>query len=172
MKKQDLNTTEYNDYIAIYINKIKDQTELISGYKDDKKMIIDFFTSLPKEKLEYRYQPEKWSIKEVFQHIIDSERIFMYRLLRIARNDTTALAGFDQDVFIKPSGADQKSLKNLLIEFEITRMYSLNILESLSDANLKNMGTVSDAPISARACAFLLLGHSIWHINILKERYL
>ena len=172
MKKQDLNNTEYNDYIAIYIDKIDDQTELISGYKDDKKMIIDFFTSIPKEKLAYRYLPEKWSIKEVFQHMIDSERIFMYRLLRIARNDKTALAGFDQNIFIKPSGADEKSLDTLLIEFETTRMYSLNILESLSDVNLKNMGIVSDAPISARACAFLLLGHSIWHVDILKERYL
>lgn len=172
MKKQDLNTTEYNDYIGGYIAKIDNSTELLAGYEVDKKMIIDFFTSVPKEKLEYRYAPEKWSIKEVFQHIIDTERIFMYRLFRIARNDKTALPGFDQEIYIKPSGADAKSLDALVKEFEITRAYSINVLESLSDTNLQNMGTVSESPISARACAFLLLGHSIWHIDVLKERYL
>jgi len=172
MKKQDLNTTEYNDYIAGYINKIDDNTELLSGYEADKKKIIDFFSTIPENKLTYRYQPEKWSVKEVFQHIIDTERIFMYRLLRIARNDKTPLPGYDQDIFIEPSGANEKSLEVLLKEFEITRTYSINILESLSTTNLKNMGVVSESPISARACAFLLLGHSFWHIEIIKERYL
>lgn len=172
MKKQDLNTNEYNDYIAGYINKIADNITIKEGYENDKSMIIDFFSSIPEEKLEYRYQPEKWSIKEVFQHIIDTERVFTYRLLRIARNDKTALPGYDQDIFIKPSGADDKSLATLLKEFTITREYSINLLNSLSDANLKNMGTVSDSAISARACAYLLLGHSIWHIEIIKERYL
>lgn len=172
MKKQDLNTTEYNDYIAGYINKIEATTELLPGYEADKKMVIDFFIAVPKDKLEYRYAPEKWTIKEVFQHIIDTERIFMYRLFRIARNDKTALPGFDQDIYIEPSGANAKSLDDLITEFTITRAHSINVLQSLSDKNLKNMGTVSDSPISARACAFLLLGHSIWHIDVLKERYL
>lgn len=172
MKKQDLNTNEYNDYIAGYINKIDDNLELMKGYEDDKNMIVDFFTAVPKEKLEYRYAEGKWSIKEVFQHIIDTERIFMARLLRIARNDKTALPGYDQDIYIEPSGADAKSLDALLTEFNITRAYSINLLESLSEENLHDMGIVSESPISARACAFLLLGHSIWHIEILKERYL
>lgn len=172
MKKEDLNTTEYNEYIGGYIHKLNDATELLTGYQEDKKMIIAFFTSVPNNKLTYRYQPEKWSVKEVFQHIIDTERIFMYRLLRIARNDKTALPGYDQDIFIEPSGANAKSIDVLLKEFEITRAYSINVLESLTDANFKNMGTVSGSQISARACAFLLLGHSIWHIEVLKERYL
>lgn len=172
MKKQDLNTTEYNDYIGGYINKLDDTTELLTGYEEDKKMIIDFFTSIPEDKLSYRYETEKWSVKEVFQHIIDTERVFIYRMLCIARTDKTNFPGYDQNLYIKPAGADSKTLDALLTEFKITRAYSINILESLSDAHLKNIGTVSDSPISARACAFLLLGHSIWHINVLKERYL
>ena len=172
MKKQDLNTAEYNDYIGGYLSRVDGSTELLKGYEEDKKMIIDFFTSVPKDKLTYRYAPEKWSVKEVFQHIIDTERIFIYRLLRIARNDKTALPGYDQDIYIAPSSADNKTLNALLKEFEITRAFSVNILESVSDTDLQNMGTVSESPISARACAFLLLGHSIWHIEVLKERYL
>lgn len=171
MTRQELNSEEYNEYYARYIDVVAKDIDLKTGFEKDKKMIIDFFSSLPKEKLTYRYQPEKWSVKEILQHIIDTERIFMYRLLRIARKDTTALAGFDQDIFIEPSQADTKTLEELLHEFTSTRLYSINLINSISNVNLKNMGTASDSPISARACAFILLGHSIWHINIIKERY-
>jgi hypothetical protein len=172
MIKQDLQQTEYNEYFGKYIGKVSENTELITGFENDKKMVIDFFTGVPKDKLEYRYEAKKWSIKEVLQHIIDTERIFMYRLLRIARKDTTALAGFDQDIYIDPSQANNKTLETLIHEFTITRMYSLNLINSISDENLQNIGTASDSTVSARACAFILLGHSIWHIDIIKERYL
>lgn len=172
MIKQDLKPTEYNEYYKRYIDKVTDNTELKSGFEADKKMVIDFFSSVSVDKLEYRYQPEKWSIKEVLQHIIDTERIFMYRFFRIARKDTTPLAGFDQDVYIDPSGANDKSIEELIHEFTVTRLYSMNIINSVSDENLQNMGTASDSPVSARACAFILLGHSIWHIDVIKQRYL
>lgn len=172
MKKQDLKLIEYNEYYQRYIDKVNDNTELKTGFEIDKKMVLDFFSSVPKEKLTYRYQPEKWSIKEVLQHIIDTERIFMYRFFRIARKDTVALAGFDQDVYIKPSGADTKSIEELLHEFTVTRLFSINLLNSITEENLSNMGTASNSPVSARACAFILLGHSIWHIEVIKERYL
>lgn len=172
MTKQELNSAEYNEYYARYIDKVSNTTYLKAGFEEDKKMVIDFFSSVPKEKLAYRYQPQKWSMKEILQHIIDTERIFMYRLLRIARKDTTALAGFDQDIFIEPSEAHSKSIEELLHEFTTTRLYSINLINSISDANLKNMGTASNTSISARACAFILLGHSIWHIDVIKERYL
>ena len=172
MIKQDLKASEYNEYYARYIDKVSNNTELISGLEADKKMVIDFFASVSKEKLEYRYQPEKWTIKELLQHIIDTERIFMYRLLRIARKDTTPLAGYDQDIYIEPSEANSKSLEELAHEFAVTRLYSINLINSISDENLMNLGTASNTTVSARACAFILLGHSIWHIEIIKERYL
>mgnify|MGYP000126732437 CR=1 FL=1 len=172
MIKAELKSNEYNAYYERYISLVSNETTLINGLVKDKEMVINFFSSIPKDKLEYRYQPEKWTVKELLQHIIDTERIFMYRLLRIARRDETALAGFDQDIYVAPSNANNKSLKNLLEEFSITRMYSLNLINSISDENLKNSGTASDSPVTARACAFILLGHSVWHIDIIKERYL
>ncbi len=172
MIKQDLKSTEYNEYYERYINKVSDNTELATGFEDDKKMVIDFFSSIPNEKLEYRYQPEKWSIKEVLQHIIDTERIFMYRFFRIARKDTTPLIGFDQDVYIEPSEANEKTIEALLHEFTVTRLNSINLINSISEENLSNMGEASNSPVSARACAFILLGHSVWHIEVIKERYL
>ena len=172
MIKKDLQLTEFNEYYLRYVNKVSDNTELKSGLEKDKKMVIDFFSSVPKEKLEYRYLPEKWTIKELLQHIIDTERIFMYRLLRISRKDSTALAGFDQDIYVEPSEANSKTIEKLIHEFTITRLYSINLVHSISNANLMNMGTASNSTVSARACAFILLGHSIWHIEIIKERYL
>ncbi|WP_431165278.1 DinB family protein [Tenacibaculum halocynthiae] len=172
MTVQDLQQTEYNEYYSRYINKVLKDTSLIKGFEDDRKMVVDFFLSVPENKLEYRYQPEKWTIKELLQHIIDTERIFIYRFLRISRNDKTALAGFDQDIYIDPSMANNKSLEELINEFNSTRSYSINLIESISDENLKNIGTASDSTISARACAFILLGHSVWHIEVIKERYL
>lgn len=172
MLKQDLKITEYNEYFSRYINKVANNTSISKGFEEDKNMVINFFSSIPKGKLEYRYQPEKWSIKEVLQHIIDTERIFMYRFLRIARNDKTALAGFDQNIYISPSQANSKSLEELIHEFTTTRLYSINLINSISENNLQNIGTASESQISARACAFILLGHSIWHIEIIKERYL
>lgn len=172
MKKQELKPTEFNDFYARYLSKIPDNTSLKKGFEDDKEAIIKFFSSISKDKLAYRYQPEKWSIKEVFQHIIDTERIFMYRLLRIARKDTTPIEGFDQNIYIKPSGADKKTIEALLEEFRITRLYSINLLNSISSDNLCNIGVANSSPTSARACAFILLGHSVWHMDIIKERYL
>lgn len=172
MKKSDLKATEYNEYYARYVDKVSNSTELKKGFEDDKKMVIDFFSTIPKEKLEYRYKPEKWTIKELLQHIVDTERIFMYRLLRIARKDTTKLSGYDQDIYIEPSEANNKTLEELLHEFTVTRLYSINLINSISNKNLTNLGTASNTTISARACAFIMLGHSIWHIEIIKERYL
>ena len=172
MKKQELKSNEYNEYYGRYVDLVSNETELILGLEADKKMVLDFFSSVPKDKLEFRYQPQKWTIKELLLHIIDTERIFMYRLLRIARKDKTALAGFDQDIYVEPSEANTKSIEDLLHEFSVTRLYSINLINNISDENLLNLGTASDSPVSARACAFILLGHSIWHINIIKERYL
>ncbi len=172
MLKKELKENEYNEFYSRYINLVDDNVELISGYEDGKKMVIDFFNSIPKSKLEYRYAENKWTIKEIIQHIIDTERIFMYRFLCISRNDKTALPSYNQDDYIAPSDPNHKSIDTLIEEFKITRLYSQNLIKSISKNNFNNIGTVSNSLISARACAFLSLGHSICHINIIKERYL
>lgn len=172
MTKKELTSAEYNEYFANYLNLVKDETELISGYKNDEEYVINFFSSIPKEKLTYRYADGKWSIKEVLQHLIDTERIFMYRFFRIARNDKSPLMGFEQDDYINPSEADNKTLDELIEEFKISRQFSINLIKSIPKKHLSNIGIASNNNVSARACAFILLGHSIWHINIIKERYL
>ncbi len=172
MKKQELNPNEYDIYYKRYIDKLDDKTELIQGFIDGKTQLVSFFKSIPENKLNFRYQPEKWSIKEILQHLIDTERIFMYRCFRIARQDTTALAGYDQEIYIKPSNADNKSLDDLLNEFIINRNNSIALLQSLNDNDLSFIGNANGGKISARAAAFIIPGHDIWHTQVIKEKYL
>jgi len=167
-----INPSEYNDFYRGYMNSLPENLELINGYITGKEQMIRFFKSIPKEKLNYQYQPQKWTVKEVIQHIIDTERILMYRCFRIARNDQTPLSSFEENSYIKPSGANNKSISALINEYETNRNNSITLIKSLSDENLKFIGVASNSPLSARAIAFITLGHEIWHTTILKERYL
>lgn len=172
MTNENITTSEVNSYFKKYFDLISKETDLLSGYRSGMQGLLEFFRNIPSEKLDYRYSPEKWSIKEVLQHIIDTERIFMYRILRIGRGDKTELMGFDQDIYIKPSNADKKSGESLLKEYETQREASITLLESLSDDDLKQVGIASGSKMSARAGAFTILGHEIWHMKIITERYL
>ena len=172
MIKASINTNEYHEYYSRYLDLIDQNTELIEGYQKGKNEMIALINSVPEEKMTFRYQSEKWSIIELIQHLIDTERVFMYRCFRIARNDSTKLAGFEQDDFVKPSEADLKSKAEILEEFSINRDNSISLLKSLSDKNLCFIGNANGGNASARSVAFTVLGHDMHHINIIKERYL
>jgi uncharacterized damage-inducible protein DinB len=172
MNTSQLNPSEYHDFYKTYIDMIPDNLELIEGYKRGLKLYEEFFQDLSVDKLYYKYAEGKWTVAEVMQHVIDTERIFMYRCFRFARHDNTPLAGFDQDIYIKPSGANNKTLDSLLEEYLITRQNSIVILKSLSEHDLSFMGNTDGKAMSARAAAFAVLGHELWHLKILKERYI
>ncbi|MEE9364044.1 MAG: DinB family protein [Cellulophaga sp.] len=171
MTTSEVQGAEYNSYYKRYIDLVGERS-LKEGFEIGENTTVNFFKAIPEDKLEYRYAEGKWSIKEVLQHIVDTERVFMYRCFRIARRDKTALAGFDQDLYIEPSNADQKSLDALLEEYIITRKATSLLVTSLTDDDLRFLGVASDSIISARAAAFIIQGHEIWHMNIIKERYL
>ena len=172
MKKLDVKTTEFNSYYQRYIDKLSNSTELRSTLVSGKHKVMTFFKTIPSDKLSYKYDKDKWTVKEVFQHIIDTERIFIYRCLRIARKDNTPLSGFDQNIYIEPSGANQKLIEDLLNEYETTRNNSIAIVNSLTDEDLCFIGKASGNNLSARAAAFIILGHDSWHIDVLKDNYL
>ncbi|WP_299438586.1 DinB family protein [uncultured Aquimarina sp.] len=172
MRITDLDTQEYDQYYARYINKLSPELDLREGFQVGKKTAIQFFETIPLDKQEYRYEKEKWSIKEIFQHLIDTERVFMNRCFRIARNDKTSLAGFDQNIYIEPSGANNKTMDSLINEFNIVRQSSIVFLESVNNSHLECIGTANGGNMSARAAAFTIIGHEIWHMDIIKERYL
>ncbi|MGE5943440.1 MAG: DinB family protein [Flavobacteriales bacterium] len=172
MQVSDLQPEEFSKNNSRYLDVLPRDLELIKSFKDDYEAILNLYQSMPSDKLDYRYAEGKWSLKEVFQHIIDTERIFIYRCFRIARHDKTPLPGFEQDDYNLPSGADEKSLEALMEEFKAVRQNSIVLLKSLNDTDLKFIGIVNGNPISARAAAFNIIGHNRWHINIINERYL
>ena len=135
-------------------------------------VILDFFKNIPFDKISYRYAENKWNIKEMLQHIIDTERIFAYRALRIARHDKTPLPGFDEKSYAAAVNADERSWEILMNEFEAVRKSSDLLLQSFTEDQLQQSGTTSNEPNTVKAISFVVYGHILHHINILKERYL
>ncbi len=172
MNRTNINEKEINSYFFQYIEKVDESMHLLDAYLSGRRQTIAFFENIPSEKYNYRYEEGKWSIKEVLQHLIDTERIFAYRILRISRGDKTSLQGFDQDIYIEPSGASRKTMENLLSEYRATRQSSIALLKSLKDEDLEHVGTASNDKMSARGAAFVIPGHDTWHIEVIKERYL
>lgn len=172
MTIKDLQPREFDPYYGQYIHKLRDDHTLIESFEAGKETMSSFFKDIPPEKHEYCYAENKWSCKEILQHLIDTERMFMYRCFRIARNDKTELAGFDQNIYVEPSRANQKTMNDLLAEFQIVRDGSISLLNSLTPNDLKNIGTANGGHMSARAAAFTITGHEIWHKDIIVDRYL
>ncbi|MCR9290493.1 MAG: DinB family protein [Bacteroidetes bacterium] len=162
---------EYWDYYQTYTNKVEGN-DALKTLTDAKSKTIAFLKNLSEKQWNYRYTDNKWSIKEVLLHIIDTERIFAYRALRIARNDKTPLMGFEQDDYIQYNYADNRSSESIIEEYESVRNATLTLFQSMNDESLAFSGTASENPATARALMFIMAGHEIHHLNILKERYL
>ncbi|HEY6327909.1 MAG TPA: DinB family protein [Blastocatellia bacterium] len=120
----------------------------------------------------YRYEPGKWSLREVVGHIIDSERVFAYRAMRFARADQTELAGFEQDDYVAAANFDSRPWPELLSEFEIVRRSSVLLFGGFDREAWLRRGAANNNPMSVRAGAYLIAGHELHHMRIIRERYL
>lgn len=117
------------------------------------------------------YAPEKWTVKDILQHVIDNERIFCYRALRFARNDSTQLPGYDEQLFGQTAEAFQRSVDDLLNEFALVRHASIALFKSFNEEMLMRKGICFNKEITVAAIGFVIAGHPIHHLNVLKERY-
>ena len=120
---------------------------------------------------DHRYAPGKWSVKEVLGHVIDTERIFSYRALRIARNDQTPMEGFEQDDYVKYGPFAQCSLAALVEEFKSVRLATLSLFRGLDEAAWVRRGVANKNEVSVRAIAYIIAGHELHHKKILQEKY-
>ncbi|MBD0331217.1 MAG: DinB family protein [Chitinophagaceae bacterium] len=168
MPKPDLQKVPafYHSYVTLV--KQDNISKAFSKHSD----AISFLKKIPKKKWDYRYAEGKWSIKQLIQHVIDAERIFSYRALRIARKDTTPLPAFDEEKFAAVSKADKRTKKDLIRELETVQQSSRRLFESFDEEQLQAGGTVSNNSIDVNAIGFVIIGHTLHHLNILKERYL
>ena len=164
-------TDEYAPYYERYIALVPtgDIIQTLNGQMSD---TLNLLSSLTDEKANHRYSPEKWSIKEVIGHIIDSERVFAYRALRFARNDKTPLPGYEQDDYVKNGNFDNRQLSDLAREYEHVRASSIELLRQLSEEAWNRRGTANNAEASVRAIAWIIGGHELHHKDVIRKRYL
>ena len=168
---KNLQTNEYVPYQMNYIKLVSDQN-ILKGLINQKEEMIHFFKSIPVFKQEYKYEEGKWTIKDLLLHLIDAERIFTYRALRIARNDKTALPGFEENDYVITANANNREYESLLAEYESVRNATISLFETLSGEDLLRLGTASNCSVSVRAIGYIALGHELHHKNVILERYL
>lgn len=171
MKISRPNPDEYAPYYETYVSKVNTD-DPIKELRQERKELVKFFSVLKKKQLKYRYAPGKWSLKEILGHIIDGERVFCYRALRFARNDQTELPGFDENAFAAENRADQRKLKSLLAEYSAVRNATIELFESMNEEELMRSGVASGKTMSVRGLLYVILGHQLHHIGIIKDRYL
>lgn len=163
--------SEYAVYYEKYVGLVPggDFLEILD---EQHATLVRLLSPLTESQADFRYAPDKWSIKEVVGHINDAERIFAYRLLRIGRGDETPLPGFDQDPYITTGNFGARKLSDLLDEFSSIRKASVTLVRSLDDKAWMRRGTASQKEITALALGFIIAGHERHHRIILEERYL
>src|SRR5690606_257418 len=172
MKLSSLSKSEYHPYYEIYMSGLNSDIDLLEELEASHHYFIKFVQDIPMEKHDYRYDVGKWTIKEIIQHLIDCERIFAYRALRFSRNDKTELPGFDENHYAANCEANQRHLKDLLMEFSLVRHSTLALFRSFSKETLQRKGRANQVEISVRALGFMIIGHQEHHKKVFQERYL
>src|SRR5215813_1837221 len=163
-------STEYAPYYGTYISLVTTD-DILGALESQQLQTSQLLAPRTERDGNFRYAPGKWSIKEVVGHLSDSERIFSYRALRIARGDQTPLPGFEQDDYIKNGNFAEQSLADLVQEYGLVRVATLALLRSFNAEAWVRRGTASDKPVTVRALAFIIAGHELHHRELLKERY-
>lgn len=162
--------SEFQKYVQRYLDLIPTENWLeelkISGEKT-----LEIYQNLSEENSNFAYAEGKWTLKELLQHLIDAERIFVYRALRFARKDQTELPGWDEEEYAKHYFASDRTLKSLVDEFEAVRKSSVIFFENLNPEQLAATGTANGNRISVETIAKLVVGHNLHHLNIISERY-
>ncbi|MCM4157402.1 DinB family protein [Gramella sp. AN32] len=172
MKAEDLAQDEIGDFYWDYIRLNEKEESLNDLLVSNQEKVIDFFQEIPEGKWKYRYAEDKWTILEVLQHLIDTERIFQYRALAIARKEQTSLPGYDHNSYVNFSEANKRNPSDLIEEFKYVRSSGLYLFRNFNGVMLKNRGNMNGNNATPGAIGFVICGHALHHRNIIKERYL
>jgi len=158
-------------YFQNYINQVKEDN-LQDALKNQRDDIEHFYSSIPEEKTNSGYAEGKWSLKELLQHIIDTERIFNYRALAFARGEQASLPGFDENDYATNSNANERNWKDLCEELKVVRRSTEILFNSFSEKALQSSGLANNNPTSVMAMGFISVGHFNHHKKVVEERYL
>jgi hypothetical protein len=163
--------TEYSHFYGTYVQEVP-RTNIIEYLNAQMHEFYTFINSIPGDKLFEVYEEGKWSIKQIIGHIIETERIFSYRALRLSRGDNTPLPGFDQDHYVAASNYEERSMANLANEYLAVRIATVHLLQNMTGEMVQKSGNASNADFTVRAIAYIIAGHQQHHYNIIREKYL
>jgi len=162
---------EYGEYYQAYIELTRG-VDYLQNLQDSGDQLIAYMQSLDNSKWDYTYAKDKWTVKQVIQHLIDCDVVFLYRALTVVRGDTeTSLPGFDQEVFAKNSLGDTTRPKEIIEMFRNLRSLTISMFKGFDNARLDKKGKANGNPVTPLSVAFIIAGHTYHHLNILKEKY-
>jgi DinB superfamily len=161
---------EYAAYYETYISLVPGD-DIAAALETQRVHTMQLFAGRSEREGNFRYAPDKWTVKDVLGHITDSERILVYRALRIARGDRTPIEGFEQDDYVRGAGFNERAIANLVEEYADVRSATLALFRSLSNEAWLRRGTANKNEVSVRALAYMTAGHELHHRQILEERY-
>jgi DinB superfamily len=162
---------EYAPAFADYVARVAEDEDVVAVLIAQLDQVLLRLDRFPEIRGDYRYAPDKWSVKEIVGHLCDTERVFAYRALRIGRGDSTPLASFEDQAYVEASRAGDRTLADLAAEWGDVRRATIALLGNLPAEAWHRRGTASDQPISVRALAYIIAGHVRHHLQILDERY-
>lgn len=171
MRASDLTPDEYFHYFKRYIDLV-DDLPLTDALENGRIKTNRFFENLPDGKHHFRYNEGKWTPKEILLHLIDTERVLSYRALYFARAEDSSIEGFDENIFGKNCGANERSMDNLLQEYLNVRAATLSLFRSFTASVLRKKGKASGNLLSVGAIGFIICGHEKHHEKVIEKMYL
>jgi hypothetical protein len=170
MKKNRPAPGDYAPYAEQYVSLVTGD-DILETLQTQLKQTATFFSGRSERDGNFRYAPDKWTVKEVLGHVADTERVFAYRALRFARGDQTPLSGFEQEDYVRGARFGARPLADVVEEYADVRQASLALFHSLDQEAWLRRGVASDNPVTVLALAYLIAGHELHHRKILEERY-
>lgn len=164
-------SAEFAPFYACYVARVQHVVDPIGELSAQRGRVRDILGSVPESRAAHRYAPGTWSVKDLAGHLADAERIFAYRLLRIARRDRTPLTGWDQNAYAGTAGSDDRELQAILEDWTAARDSTIALVHGLPDDCWERRGTANAAEVSVRALLYIILGHVEHHLAVLAERY-
>jgi uncharacterized damage-inducible protein DinB len=162
---------EYPGYYEPFI-RLSSPVEVVRVLEETGEEVSAFIRSIPNEFAAHRYAEGEWDLRQILVHIIDTERIYAYRALRVARKDETELPGFDENRYAANCNSDQRSLEEILDEFQLVRKSTIALFRQFDQETLLLKGIANEKKMTVRAIGHIIAGHALHHCNIIRERYL
>jgi len=161
---------EYPPFAAVYVGHVE-TTDVLGLLTELRDSTYQLFSNMSEEQAKHAYAPGKWTLKQVLGHMIDTERTFAYRAFVFSRNNIE-LPGFDQDIYVNNTDFNSQSIQDLASEFKALREGNLFMYKAFTDEQLLRKGIASGYPVSVRALVYMIAGHELHHLKLIRERYL